>query len=548
MTGSLTAAPAIHRRGLMLSALAAGAAASRSGEAGAAAAGRGGTVRIGMTAADIPLLTGQPDQGLEGYRFAGYTIYDSLVNWDLSRRDPAPALVPGLALSWAADPVDRRDWVFRLRPGVRFHDGSAFDAEAVVWNLDKCFNPQSPQFDPRQSGQVRGRVGRISGYAVIDPATVRISTPEVDAFLPYQISYVLFSSPARWEALGRDWNRVNGSPSGTGPFRVDRAVARERLELVRNDNCWDPARIPKVDRLVLLPVPDATMRTAALLSGQIDWAEAPAPDMLDQLRANRMQIVTNVYPHIWPYEPSRLPGSPWNDLRVRRAVNLGIDREGLAQLLGGTMKPAAGYVYEGHPWFGNPGFRITYDPDRARALLREAGFGPANPLVLRVAISTSGSGQMQPQPMNEFIQQNLSEIGVDLQFEVLEWETLRGRRRVGAQAEANRSISAINNSYGPIDPFTAFIRQFDSHSDAPAGMNWGRYRNPEVESLIRRAQNSFDVPEQDALLARAHAALVDDAAYVFVAHDLNPRAMSPRVRGYVQAQSWFPQLTDLYMV
>ena len=390
-----------------------------------------GTLRIGMTAADIPLTTGQPDQGMEGYRFAGYTIYDALVNWDLSRSDVAPTLVPGLALEWHPSETDKRAWVFRLRPGVRFHDGSVLDAAAVVWNLDKIYNDKAPQYDARQSGQVRGRVAPIAGYRAIDPMTVEITTQFVDAFFPFEVSYLLYSSPARWEAMGRNWERVALSPSGTGPFKVDRVVPRERLELSRNEGYWDPARVPKVEKLILMPIPEPVTRTAALLSRQIDWAEAPAPDMLDQIKAGGMVLVTNVYPHIWPYEPSRLPGSPWNDIRVRKAVNLAINRDGLTELLGGTMRPASGYVYPGHPWFGAPSFKIGYDPVEAKRLLAEAGFGPGKPLKLRVAISASGSGQMQPMPMNEFIQQNLAEVGVDLQFEVLEWETLRGRRRVG---------------------------------------------------------------------------------------------------------------------
>lgn len=506
-----------------------------------------GTLRIGMTVADIPLTTGQPDQGMEGYRFTGYTIYDALVNWDLSRADVAPTLVPGLALDWAADPADRRRWVFHLRPGVRFHDGSMLDAAAVIWNWDKIYNPAAPQYDARQSGQVRGRLPAIAGYRAIDAMTVEITTELVDAFFPFEASYLFYSSPARWEALGRSWDKFALAPSGTGPFKVERVVPRERIELSRNDAYWDPARIPKLDRLVMLPIPDAATRTAALLSRQIDWAEAPAPDMVGAIRANGFQLVTNLYPHIWPYEPSRLPGSPWNDIRVRKAVNLAIDRDGLTELLAGTMKPATGYVYAGHPWYGSPAFKIRHDPAEAKRLLAEAGYGPARPLRLKVAISASGSGQMQPLPMNEFIQQNLAEIGVDLQFEVLEWETLRGRRRVGAQAEVNRGISAINNSYGSIDPATTFVRQFDSRMDAPAGFNWGKYRNPPVEALIREAQSTFDPAAQDRLLAQAHAGIVDDAAYVFVAHDLNPRAISPRVLGYVQAQSWFPQLTGIRM-
>ncbi|WP_158747750.1 ABC transporter substrate-binding protein [Acidisphaera sp. L21] len=506
-----------------------------------------GTLRIAMTVADIPLTTGQPDQGMEGYRFTGYTIYDSLVNWDLSRADVPPTLKPGLAESWEVDKANPHIWRFHLRQGVKFHDGSAFNADAAIWNLDKIYKESSPQFDGRQSSQVRGRIGAISGYRAVDANTIEITTEAVDAFFPYEISYLLYSSPAQWEKFGHDWAQIALHPSGTGPFKVTAVIPRQRIELERNAEYWDPARRPKLDKLILIPTPEAATRTAALLSHQVDWIEAPAPDSLPQLKSAGMVLVTNTYPHIWPYEPSRLPGSPWNDIRVRKAVNLAIDRDGLTALLGGTMTPAVGYVLPNSPWFGTPSFHIHYDPAEAKRLLNEAGFTPAHPLHLRVAISTSGSGQMQPQMMNEFIQQNLAAVGVDLQFEVLEWETLRGRRRVGAQAPVNKAIDAINNSYGPIDPATAFVRQFDSKMDAPVGFNWGQYRNPAVDDLLHQAQQTFDTSAQNALLAKAHALIVDDAAYVFIAHDLNPRSMSPQVKGFVQAQSWFPQLTSVYM-
>src|SRR5262245_40805273 len=94
-------------------------------------------VRIGMTAADIPRTLGQPDQGFEGNRFTGNTMYEGLTTWDLSAADKASVVIPGLATEWAIDPNDKTKWVFKLRPGVKFHDGSAFTADAVVWNVEK---------------------------------------------------------------------------------------------------------------------------------------------------------------------------------------------------------------------------------------------------------------------------------------------------------------------------------------------------------------------------------------------------------------------------
>jgi len=116
------------------------------------------TLRVAMTAADVPLPNGQTDQGAEGMRFVGYTLFDSLVLWDLSSAEKATKLVPGLAESWKVDAGDPTKWIFKIRPGVKFHDGSTFNAEAAVWNFDKILKEGSPQFDRRQAAQGRSRI------------------------------------------------------------------------------------------------------------------------------------------------------------------------------------------------------------------------------------------------------------------------------------------------------------------------------------------------------------------------------------------------------
>ena len=123
----------------------------------------------------------------------------------------------------------------------------------------------------------------------------------------------------------------------------------------KNDGYWNKDRVPKVDRLVLLPMPEANARTAALLSGQVDWIENPAPDALPQIKQRGFVVYQNEQPHVWPWQFSRIEGSPWNDMRVRKAANLCIDRNAMKDgLLGGLMVSATGTFEPGHPWRGNP--------------------------------------------------------------------------------------------------------------------------------------------------------------------------------------------------
>lgn len=501
-------------------------------------------LRVAMTAADIPSTTGQPNQGAEGIRFAGITAFDALTAWDLSRGDVKARIRPGLAESWSTDPADRNRWTFRLRQGVTFHDGSEFTAEAVAWNLDKVMNKAAPQFDSAQAAQAATFVAPIAAYRVVDGSTIEITTKEPNANLPYKLVSVFMSSPARWREVGGSWDRFALNPSGTGPWKIDRVVPRERIEFSRNAAYWESARIPRCDRMVVLPMPDALTRAAALLAGQVDWVEAPSPDIIPRLRQAGMRIVVNPYPHVWPYLLSTLPDSPFRDVRVRQAINLGIDREGLVALLGGTAMAATGLVPPNDPWFGKPSFKLRHDPKEAKRLLQAAGYGPRNPCNANVLISTSGSGQMQPLPMNEAIKQGLSEIGIGIHFEVLEWETLRGRRRSGAMAPENRGMHALNNSLGSAEP-SSLIDAVWSKRAPPVGVNWGWFSDPRMDDIAARAEVEFDPEKQDSLLAELHAGFVDNALWAFIVHDLNPRALSPRLKGFVQAQSWSQDLTTV---
>ncbi|MDB5990304.1 MAG: oppA [Herbaspirillum sp.] len=505
--------------------------------------------RYGISMSDIPLTTGQPDRGAGAYQFTGHTIYDPLVAWEANIATRPGKLVPGLATSWKVNPADNKKWTFALRKGVKFHDGSDFKADAVIWNLEKVLNDKSPQFDPKQAAQVRSRIPSIASYKKIDDYTVEITTKEVDALFPYQLPWFLISSPAQWSKLGGDWNKFAFQPSGTGPFKLDKLVPRERAELVKNPNYWDKTRLAKTDRIILMPIPDALTRANALLNGQVDIIETPPPDALAQLKSSGFKLVTNVTPHVWPYHFSTLPGSPWTDIRVRKAANLAINRDEVVALMNGLAVPAKGQVDQTSPWFGKPTFVLKYDLAAARALMAQAGYSQAHPLKTKIIIAQGGTGQMLSLPMNEYIQQSLKEIGIDVDFEVVELESLYTNWRAGAASPDNvsKGITAINLGYVTADPFYAITRFADSKYIAPNGVNWGSYKNPKVDALIAKISTTFDPKAQDILLGQVHQAMVDDAMMLWVVHDVNPHVISPKVKGFVQAQHWFQDLTTIQM-
>jgi peptide/nickel transport system substrate-binding protein len=524
------------------------------------AASAQGTLRIAMTAADIPKTHGQPDQGFEGNRFTGIPMYDALTAWDLSSADRPSVVIPGLATEWAVDANDRTKWVFKLRPDVKFHDGSAFDADAVVWNVDKVLKQDAVHFDPSQVGVTASRMPTLRGARRIDALTVELTTSQPDSFLPINLTNLFMASPAHWQKLfdaaqGADakakaaaaWTAFAANASGTGPFRMERFVPRERLEVVRNADYWDRPKVPKLDRVVMLPMPEANTRTAALLSGQVDWIEAPAPDAVAQLRQRGMVITANAQPHVWPWQFSFADGSPFLDRRVRQAANLCVNRDEMKELLAGLMEPARGTVPPGHPWWGNPKFDIKYDPDAARRLMGEAGFSKARPLTVKIQTSASGSGQMMPLPMNELMQQNLADCFFKVELDVIEWNTLFTNWRRGAKDETARGAHAINVTFAAMDPFFAMARFLDSKMAPPVSNNWGFINDPEFDRLVAEARSTFDAAARDAALARLHARAVDETVFLWVAHDVGPRAMTARVKGFVQPKSWFIDLTTVSM-
>jgi ABC-type transport system substrate-binding protein len=516
-------------------------------------------VRIGMTAADIPRTLGQPDQGFEGNRFTGLTMYDGLTSWDLSSADKASVVIPGLSTEWAVNPDDKTKWVFKLRPGVTFHDGSPFNADAVVWNVEKVLKQDAPQFDASQVGVTASRMPTLVSARKIDDLTVELATKEPDSFLPINLTNLFMASPAKWQKLyeaaqGADakaksqaaWAAFAADASGTGPWKMSKFTPRERLEVVKNGAYWDKARVPKVDRMVMLPMPEANARTAALLSGQVDWVEAPAPDAVGQLKQRGFAIYSNEQPHVWPWQFSRIEGSPWNDIRVRKAANLCVDRDGMRDgLLAGLMVPATGTFEPGHPWRGSPTFQIKYDKAAAQKLMQEAGYGPSKKLTVKTQTSASGSGQMQPLPMNEYLQQALAECYFDVQLDVIEWNTLFTNWRRGAKDPSANGAHATNVTYAAMDPFFAMVRFLQSGMAPPVSNNWGFINNPKFDEMVTKARQTFDPKERDAALAVLHAASVDDAAFLYVAHDVGPRAMTAKIKGFVQPKSWFVDFSTM---
>jgi peptide/nickel transport system substrate-binding protein len=503
------------------------------------------TLRIAMTATDIPTTTGMPNNGFEGMRFLGYPIFEGLVLWDLTHAERLAGLRPGLAETWEQAPNDKNTWIFHLRRGVKFHDGTDFNADAVIWNLDRYFKNDSPQFEAAATGITRSRVPLLAGYKKIDDSTVALATTRPASYFPSMVVYVLFTSPASFEKAGRDWARVATLPAaGTGPFRITQVVPRQSVRLARWDGYWDGARKAKVDAVLLLPVPEANTRLSALRSGQVDWIEVPPPEGIPSLKAAGFTISTNSYPHVWPWFYNMgAPASPFKDVRVRQALNYCIDRAALVSLLNGTAEPAIGWLKPNDPAFGSPANRYGFDPAKGKALLAEAGYTAGKPLSFKVMISNSGSGQMVPLPMNELLQENLKQAcGVEVKFDVVEWQVLLNAGRSAPDSPGLQGAMALNVS-SPSTDIGQMARYFAAANFSPAGSNFEQWKDDKFEAALDTLSKATDKATIQASYRAAHERLVDNPPWLFIVHDLNPRALNKNVHGLVSAQSWFIDLT-----
>ncbi|QGG94992.1 ABC transporter substrate-binding protein [Actinomarinicola tropica] len=511
------------------------------GASGTSGGGEGGGVlRIAMSAGNVPFPSTPPNEGYEGYRFVGNNIYDALTRFDLDQAETIPTAQPSLAESWEVS-EDQLTWTFHLREGVTFHDGTPFDAEAAVFQFDRINDPDFEHYDAINAPRYGNYMRFVESWEAVDPQTFTVTTSEPYAWLAEDLAHVFFPSPTVVQEVGND--AYNQHATGTGPFVMTRYVDGEVMELTANEDYWGGR--PLLDQIVLYPKPEPAARLSALQSGEVDWAEVPAPDAIEQLEAEGFAVHLGKYPHgIMPrFNMFREPFA--DNLALRQALNYALDREGIAALINDVGYPASQFVYEGHPDFvdDHPGY--SYDPERARELLAEAGYEPGE-LELTMAYPTGGSGNMFPGPMMEKLQADFEAIGVGVELMPLEWNTIITILYEGMDQPAWSDIDImfispaagqVSSGYG-----SAFL------CERPGGLpNATGNCTPGVDEAYAAAMASFDPEESHAHLRDMMRLALDDAMFLYWVHDLNLRVMSPEVQGYVHAQSWWTDFTIISM-
>jgi peptide/nickel transport system substrate-binding protein len=493
---------------------------------------KGGTLVYGMEGPS-DILDPQATGCWLTYRVT-YQMFEGLLAEDLTRADVAiPPVVPRLAESYtvAKDGLSR---TFKLRKGVKFHDGTPFNAQAAVFSWERMYKKDAPHFYARANSYTSYVVEYITGAEVIDEHTLKLtfSKPfaEWERMTLQSWGEPLMVSPAQVKKTGNE--KFADAPVGTGPFKFVENVPGDRIVLERFKDYWGTQ--PNVDKLVFRRLDDPAARVAALRTGEVDFILAPPPDEVEALGKDKFQILQSNAPHIW-YWHVNMKDERFKDVRVRKALQMSVDKEKMCkELLRGTAKPAWSMISPATAAY-DPNYKpYSYNPEKARALLKDAGL--ASGFETTFWTSTSGSGQMIPVAMAEWIQRDLAKVGIQVKLETFDWITYLSKMFQGLRpGHGAYQLSWGMTSNFWIDIVARSTRQPDK------GVNVGWYANPKVDSLLDTARAELDEKKRAAAYKQIDRIIMEeDASFFPICNDLNLVVLSPKVKGFVNPpEEWF---------
>lgn len=360
-----------------------------------------------------------------------FSIFEGLVKRDRANIDfkdtfKNPEIVGGLASSWDVLDGGKR-YRFHLREGIRFHDGETFDADAVVFNFRRIIDPAFEHFYERANALKAGPLQFVERVERVDGKTVDfvLSRPW-GPFLSQMGGWLapglpLIMSPKSILEYGNEG--ANTHPSGTGPFKVSSIDPGVQIVTERNADYWNGPQ-PYLDGITYVVMPEQSTRVFALERGEVDIITQLSPDNIVRLgKAGFGVVESHISNQMW-YMAVNVSEPPFDDVRVRQAVNYAINRKSITdQLLQGICIPSDNIVFPTSPLYDTKE-RYPYDQDKAKKLLAEAGYPDG--FTTKIRVPTSGSSMLVPVPMAEWIQRDLAKVGIKLEIITNDWVTYLG--------------------------------------------------------------------------------------------------------------------------
>ncbi|MGI9418782.1 MAG: ABC transporter substrate-binding protein [Geminicoccaceae bacterium] len=458
-------------------------------------------------------------------------VYDGLVRY----KDGTLEVEPSLATGWDIS-EDGTEYTFDLQSGISFHDGTPFNAEAVAFNFDRMLDENHP-FHDTGPFPLSFFFSAIQNVEVIDEDTVKFTLNAPYAPFLSNLAYPtgLIVSPEAVKTHGADFGR---SPAGTGPFRFVEWESNAKVVVERNEDYWGGA--PSLEAIVFRPITDANTRVAEMLSGGIDVMVEIPPDSVQNFDGNGFTLYEQAGPHLWFLILNAKEG-PFADKRVRQAINYAIDKKTLVEdILQGTAEVASGPTPPAFSWAYNEALQpYPHDPDKAKALLEEAGHAGAS---LTFYVTEGGSGMLDPVPMGAAIQADLAKVGLDVTIETYEWNTFLGEVNPGLEGKADMAEMAWMTNDPDTLPYLAL--RTEAWPDK-GGFNSGYYSNDKVDELLEAARSSTDQAERATLYQEMQEIVYEDAPWAFIANWKQNAATVDSVSNFKLQPSFFLLLKDV---
>jgi peptide/nickel transport system substrate-binding protein len=466
-------------------------------------------------------------------------MFDGLVEKDWTADADFPPIIPGLAIRWSASP-DGKTYTFNLRKGVKFHDGTPFNAAAADFNFQRMTNPKHRYYDPQVGSSSQGVLKGLKGSKVVDEYTFQIELDHpnvgfIEAMASLPNYYIM--SPAAFAKYGKDG--IGQHAVGTGPFKLVEWVRGQRTVMARNDDYW--GKKPYVDQMVYRPILEPAARAAALKAGEVQIAWDLPVDQVDSFKSDpRFKVYLRGIPATKVIECWQASG-PFSDKRVRKAVNMAIDRETLANVvLKGTAVPATQLYGIGSASYDKtlPIFE-KYDPEGAKRLLAQTKY--PNGFSFYIITSPENEPVAGALQAYEFVQANLADIGVKMDIRVRDNAVMV---ETYMKAKADDECVTFDRGYD-----TDFILDigYNGKGCVPHGMNDQCYNDPAVTALMEKAYTAANIDEWRALHRQAQKLIIADSGSIPLVHGLRPMAALVSVKNWVPARAWLQFPGDAWL-
>ncbi len=500
----------MHRRTLL-----AATAALAAGSTTAAEPSRGGILNVGF---DDDAKTLNPALSVQlSERQVLYLVYNTLVGIDTDF-----SIKPELARAWHAEDNGRR-YVFELQEGVRFHDGTPFDAASVKWNIEHRMDQAtgSPQRTQLQSV--------IRSVEVLNPTTVAFNLlnphPALLSDLAERPGFMI--SPAAAQKFGAELGR---NPVGTGPFVFESWTQGSSIVLKRNPAYWQPGKT-LLDSVAFRTIPNRVIGLQRLTVGEVDIVTSISPDEARQVEPDDAVSVEQAKVGRWFTLQYQVDKPPFNNPKLRQAIAHAIDRNRLNQVtMRGRAVIANGMTPAGLWWSSPDEVVYDHDPAKARALLAEAGVAPGTTLAI------AASSDLVLRRIDQLIAEQLAAVGLTLQLQPV--ASSEAYARVVQRAINFTPISWTQRS----DPNG--LHYILLHSKGFA--NTTGYANPETDALLDKARQSSDQAERKALYARIKTQMMRDLPYIPLYFAAEYAAISKKVGGFVWPPDQIPRYRDAW--